>query len=155
MKAKMNIVAGMVVLVILAITAYIVPSQIISSANSSAEKESRLDNSSVIAEDREVNYSPQAEITQIAYAAHRNLNHSKPKETAVQAANKQEASAVKEANRRLNEVSAETKEKSDPQASPKTVYLTFDDGPGKHTAEVLDILESYKVPATFLYLENM
>ncbi|SDX16860.1 polysaccharide deacetylase [Paenibacillus sp. PDC88] len=152
MKAKMNIVAGMIVLVILAITAYIVPSQIISSANSSAEKESRLDNSSVIAEDREVKYSPQAEITQIAYAAPRNLNHSKPKETAVQAANKQEASAVKEANRRLNEVSAETKEKSDPQPSPKTVYLTFDDGPGKHTAEVLDILESYKVPATFFVL---
>ncbi|WP_249435940.1 polysaccharide deacetylase [Paenibacillus sp. Marseille-Q4541] len=32
------------------------------------------------------------------------------------------------------------------------VFLTFDDGPGKHTVEVLDILDKYDVPATFFVL---
>lgn len=31
----------------------------------------------------------------------------------------------------------------------KVVYLTFDDGPSLHTKEVLDILDTYKVKATF------
>lgn len=31
----------------------------------------------------------------------------------------------------------------------KIVYLTFDDGPGKHTARLLDILDKYGVKATF------
>lgn len=31
----------------------------------------------------------------------------------------------------------------------KTVYLTFDDGPSKHTDEILDILAEYDVKATF------
>lgn len=31
----------------------------------------------------------------------------------------------------------------------KTIYLTFDDGPGQFTAELLDILASYNVKATF------
>ncbi len=31
----------------------------------------------------------------------------------------------------------------------KTVYLTFDDGPGAYTAELLNILKSYNVKATF------
>ncbi|MEG1732103.1 MAG: polysaccharide deacetylase family protein [Longicatena sp.] len=31
----------------------------------------------------------------------------------------------------------------------KVMYLTFDDGPSKHTQEVLDILDKYKVKATF------
>ncbi len=31
----------------------------------------------------------------------------------------------------------------------KTVYLTFDDGPGPYTAELLDILSAYNVKATF------
>lgn len=33
-----------------------------------------------------------------------------------------------------------------------TVYLTFDDGPSKHTAQVLDILKREQVPATFFVL---
>lgn len=33
--------------------------------------------------------------------------------------------------------------------SNKTVYLTFDDGPGKDTARLLDILKKYNVKATF------
>ena len=31
----------------------------------------------------------------------------------------------------------------------KVVYLTFDDGPGVHTARLLDILDKYGVKATF------
>lgn len=34
-------------------------------------------------------------------------------------------------------------------ASTRTIYLTFDDGPGKYTYEVLDILDQYGVKATF------
>ena len=34
-------------------------------------------------------------------------------------------------------------------AQPKIMYLTFDDGPSKHTQEVLDILAKYKIKATF------
>ena len=45
---------------------------------------------------------------------------------------------------RCEEVSSE-------EQSKKTVYLTFDDGPGgKVTSEVLDTLQKEKVPATFL-----
>ncbi len=33
--------------------------------------------------------------------------------------------------------------------SGKTIYLTFDDGPGPYTAQLLDILKSYGVKATF------
>ena len=33
--------------------------------------------------------------------------------------------------------------------SNKTIYLTFDDGPGAHTARLLDILKAYNVKATF------
>ncbi|WP_340400427.1 polysaccharide deacetylase [Paenibacillus sp. FSL H8-0079] len=34
----------------------------------------------------------------------------------------------------------------------KVVYLSFDDGPGNHTREVLDILRKEQVPATFFVL---
>ncbi|WP_128100256.1 polysaccharide deacetylase family protein [Paenibacillus sp. DCT19] len=34
----------------------------------------------------------------------------------------------------------------------KTVYLSFDDGPGVHTREVLDILSKEEIPATFFVL---
>ena len=37
----------------------------------------------------------------------------------------------------------------------KTVYLTFDDGPGgKATLEVLDTLQKENVPATFFIIGN-
>lgn len=36
-----------------------------------------------------------------------------------------------------------------------TVYLTFDDGPGPYTKEVLDILKKEKVPATFFVLGEL
>ena len=34
----------------------------------------------------------------------------------------------------------------------KTVYLTFDDGPSKNTGEILDILDKYKIKATFFVI---
>ncbi|MFJ9694325.1 polysaccharide deacetylase family protein [Kitasatospora sp. NPDC101183] len=36
-----------------------------------------------------------------------------------------------------------------PPAPPKVVYLTFDDGPGPNTPQVLAVLAKYGVPATF------
>lgn len=36
-----------------------------------------------------------------------------------------------------------------PEVSEKTVYLTFDDGPSTNTQDVLDILDSYGIKATF------
>lgn len=38
----------------------------------------------------------------------------------------------------------------DKNTQDKVVYLSFDDGPGNHTREVLDILRKEKVLATFL-----
>ncbi len=39
----------------------------------------------------------------------------------------------------------------EPEAAHK-VYLTFDDGPSKYTPEILDILDTYDVKATFFVL---
>lgn len=39
-------------------------------------------------------------------------------------------------------------------ANKKTVYLTFDDGPNKHTQQILDLLEKYNMKATFFMLNN-
>ncbi len=36
----------------------------------------------------------------------------------------------------------------------KVIYLTFDDGPGPHTARLLDILKKYNVQATFFVVGN-
>lgn len=36
-----------------------------------------------------------------------------------------------------------------PNNGPKTVYLTFDDGPSQYTSKILTILDSYGVKATF------
>lgn len=35
------------------------------------------------------------------------------------------------------------------ETAAKTIYLTFDDGPSKHTLDILDILDRYNVKATF------
>ena len=40
-------------------------------------------------------------------------------------------------------------EQLDKTIQKKKVYLTFDDGPGKYTAELLDVLAKYNVKATF------
>ncbi|WP_366296288.1 polysaccharide deacetylase family protein [Paenibacillus sp. AN1007] len=47
---------------------------------------------------------------------------------------------------------ASSKEKSVSKANAKIIYLTFDDGPSAHTGELLDILDQYKVKATFFML---
>ena len=36
-----------------------------------------------------------------------------------------------------------------PERASGTIYLTFDDGPGPHTARLLDVLKKYNVKATF------
>ena len=36
----------------------------------------------------------------------------------------------------------------------KVVYLTFDDGPGKHTKRLLDVLDKYNVKATFFVVHT-
>ncbi|MBQ8599818.1 MAG: polysaccharide deacetylase family protein [Clostridia bacterium] len=40
------------------------------------------------------------------------------------------------------------------QPQEKTIYLTFDDGPGPYTAKLLDILAKYNVKATFFVINN-
>ncbi len=53
--------------------------------------------------------------------------------------------------------SGERIERNDRYVTPAkpTVYLTFDDGPSQHTAEVLDILQKERVSATFFALGSM
>jgi peptidoglycan/xylan/chitin deacetylase (PgdA/CDA1 family) len=36
----------------------------------------------------------------------------------------------------------------------RVIYLTFDDGPGPYTMELLDLLDSYDVQATFFVIDN-
>ena len=36
----------------------------------------------------------------------------------------------------------------------RVIYLTFDDGPGPYTEELLDLLDSYDVQATFFVIDN-
>ena len=51
------------------------------------------------------------------------------------------------AERKVQVVAAERKEAVIPEQ--KTIYLTFDDGPGPYTNELLDVLAEYGVKATF------
>ena len=48
-------------------------------------------------------------------------------------------------------ITIRTKPINNPSTSdgPKTIYLTFDDGPGESTGRLLDILDRYNVKATF------
>ena len=47
------------------------------------------------------------------------------------------------------ETEAETETETIPEPEKGYVYLTFDDGPGKYTERVLEILDDYDVKATF------
>ena len=60
---------------------------------------------------------------------------------------KNKQGAVIRAERKVHVVAAERKEAVIPEQ--KTIYLTFDDGPGPYTAELLDLLAEYDVKATF------
>ena len=42
----------------------------------------------------------------------------------------------------------------DPNANSGTIYLTFDDGPGAYTTQILDILDKYNIKATFFVTNN-
>jgi len=41
-----------------------------------------------------------------------------------------------------------------PSKNPKVVYLTFDDGPTMYTSEILDILDTHNIKATFFVVGN-
>ncbi|MBB6024528.1 peptidoglycan/xylan/chitin deacetylase (PgdA/CDA1 family) [Paenibacillus sp. JGP012] len=47
---------------------------------------------------------------------------------------------------------AASADKAASKANAKIIYLTFDDGPTAHTGKLLDILDQYKVKATFFML---
>ena len=55
---------------------------------------------------------------------------------------------VTSVDRTVNVVSAGKPDSVKPD-NPKTIYLTFDDGPGPFTEELLDVLARYNVKATF------
>lgn len=42
----------------------------------------------------------------------------------------------------------------DPKENQGIIYLTFDDGPGSYTKDILDILDKYNVKATFFVTNN-
>ncbi|MCH5197357.1 MAG: polysaccharide deacetylase family protein [Oscillospiraceae bacterium] len=59
------------------------------------------------------------------------------------------------AKRTVKVVKKPTPQPDNPQpASGKVVYLTFDDGPGPYTAQLLDILDKYNVKATFFVVNH-
>lgn len=41
-----------------------------------------------------------------------------------------------------------------PEKNGKVIYLTFDDGPSKHTTRLLEVLDKYNVKATFFVIGN-
>lgn len=43
---------------------------------------------------------------------------------------------------------------NDVPENAKVIYLTFDDGPSAHTREILDVLDTYNVKATFFVIKN-
>ena len=55
---------------------------------------------------------------------------------------------VTSVDRTVNVVAAGKPDSVKPD-NPKTIYLTFDDGPGPYTAQLLDVLARYGVKATF------
>lgn len=54
--------------------------------------------------------------------------------------------------RQVRVTAAERPETDWPQS--RTVYLTFDDGPGPHTERLLDVLDKYGVKATFFVVDS-
>ncbi len=54
----------------------------------------------------------------------------------------------------IQEHKAQTPTPSKPNAGSKTIYITFDDGPSPYTPQLLNVLDQYKVKATFFMLGN-
>lgn len=50
-----------------------------------------------------------------------------------------------------NKIARRMEKTGEMEAGKKPVFLTFDDGPGPHTMELLDLLEQYDVKATFFH----
>ncbi|MEG0309748.1 MAG: polysaccharide deacetylase family protein [Eubacterium sp.] len=69
------------------------------------------------------------------------------KEIAIQTSQLGEEKFQSEADKKIKAV--EEKIKSGNTNDLKVVFLTFDDGPSEHTAEVLDMLAHYNIKATF------
>lgn len=83
----------------------------------------------------------------ITVGEHREDNlvvHAAPKETA----------NVKTSNDKIKETPTPKKDREVDQTKikGKKVYLTFDDGPSKNTEKILEILDQYKVKATFFVI---
>ncbi len=53
-----------------------------------------------------------------------------------------------------NPVKKPTAVKQNPKPTGKVCYLTFDDGPTKNTLKILNILDKYKVKATFFVIDT-
>lgn len=62
------------------------------------------------------------------------------------------AAVKKESAAQTERAASEPVIPAEPKPSGKTVYLTFDDGPSKHTEQVLDILKAEGIKATFFVL---
>lgn len=63
--------------------------------------------------------------------------------------------AYQNTTRMIRTVEVEAKERPDTvYPEGKTIYLTFDDGPGPHTERLLDILDKYGVKATFFVMDT-
>ncbi len=71
-----------------------------------------------------------------------------PKESAKETPKESAKETAKESQNETQKVS-ETKEKKKKKSGEKVIYLTFDDGPGAYTRKLLDVLDKYKVKATF------
>ncbi|MCM3784918.1 polysaccharide deacetylase [Neobacillus mesonae] len=158
MKTKTSVISGIIFLFIVAVMVYIIPTQMANSADSSSETD--LIENINLAGNKVIDlssYNKAAEHTKLITAAELPSYSSSKKEQTEQA----NVSSLKVKNVKEEQVK-ETPMTSDSStivsnqasksSSNKTVYLTFDDGPGKHTAEVLDILEDYEIPATFFVL---
>lgn len=65
---------------------------------------------------------------------------------------KEELSELKEEHSKIVEENHSLRQMKLPRRDQKIVYLTFDDGPSDNTLKILDILDKYKVKATFFVI---
>ncbi|MEF3355752.1 polysaccharide deacetylase family protein [Paenibacillus sp. GYB006] len=114
---------------------------------------SNVVNSQAVFIDTEVNPARIETVSKVVHtvvtnaAIHSNLEqavHTQPVNSTSLTAQKQEADLVQSSSKKVTAPAAKT--------AANKVYLTFDDGPGKYTEAVLDILDEYEVSATFFVL---
>ena len=80
----------------------------------------------------------------IVYSAKDSSGNSSTKERTVVVEKKKEVKSNKEKSSTVKYV-----DRNKNKSGSKIVYLTFDDGPSKHTGRLLDVLKKYNVKATF------